>query len=71
VVLILAGWGLAQFPYLVRPAITFESAATAPSTMRLLLVSLAAGAVFLFPAIYLLMRIFKKEVLYGRPGRKP
>ena len=71
VVLILAGWGFAQFPYLVRPAITFEAAATAPSTMRLLLVSLAAGAVFLFPAIYLLMRIFKKEVLYGRHGRKP
>lgn len=71
VVLILLGWGLAQFPFLVRPAITFDSAASPPSTLRLLLLSLAAGAILLFPAVFLLMRIFKKEVLFGRPRSRP
>jgi len=71
VVLILLGWGLAQFPFLARPAITFSSSASAPSTLRLLLLFLAAGAVLLFPAIFLLMRIFKREALSGRYRETP
>ncbi len=71
VVLLLLGWGLAQFPFLVRPAVTVDSAASPPATLRLLLLSLAAGAVLLFPAVFLLMRIFKNEALFGRPRGKP
>ncbi|HSM00570.1 MAG TPA: cytochrome d ubiquinol oxidase subunit II [Candidatus Limnocylindria bacterium] len=71
VVLILLGWGLAQFPFLARPAITFSSSASSPSTLRLLLLFLAAGAVLLFPAIFLLMRIFKREALSGRYRETP
>ncbi len=71
VVLILFGWGLAQFPFLARPAITFSSSASSPSTLRLLLLFLAAGAVLLFPAIFLLMRIFKREALSGRYRETP
>jgi len=70
VALILLGWGLAQFPFLVRPSITFASAASPPATLRLLLLSLAGGAVLLFPAVFLLMRIFKKEALSGRHRQK-
>ena len=70
VALILLGWGLAQFPFLVRPSITFASAASSPATLRLLLLSLAGGAVLLFPAVFLLMRIFKKEALSGRYRQK-
>jgi hypothetical protein len=33
--------------------------------LRLLLIILAAGAVFLFPAIYFLFRVFKKKALFG------
>jgi len=66
VALILLGWGQAQFPFLARPAITFASSASSPSTLRLLLLFLAAGAVLLFPAVFLLMRIFKREALSGR-----
>jgi hypothetical protein len=51
---------------LARPAITFSSSAFSPSTLRLLLLFLSAGEVLLFPAIFLLMRIFKREALSGR-----
>jgi hypothetical protein len=33
--------------------------------LRLLLIILAVGGVFLFPAIYLLLRVFKKKALFG------
>ena len=59
VALILAGWGAAQYPYLVEPNITIQAAAAPPITLRLLLIALAAGAVVLFPSIYFLFRIFK------------
>ena len=59
VTLILAGWGAAQYPYLVEPNITIQAAAAPPITLRLLLIALAAGALVLFPSIYVLFRIFK------------
>jgi Cytochrome bd-type quinol oxidase, subunit 2 len=66
VTLLLAGWGMAQYPYLVRPDLPISSSAASPEMLRLLLIILAAGGVFLFPAIYLLLRIFKKEAPFGR-----
>ena len=69
--LLLIGWGLAQYPYLVRPDITVFSAAASSGTLRLLLGALAAGAVLLFPAIFLLLRVFKWEAISGRSRRDP
>lgn len=57
--LILWGWALAQFPFLVRPAITIYAAAAPDATLHLLLSALIAGAVLLFPSFYYLFRIFK------------
>jgi len=70
VVVLLAGWGAAQYPYLVRPDLTIAEAAASPGMLRPLLVVLAAGAAFLFPAIFLLLRVFKREALGRRrpPG---
>ena len=65
VTLLLAGWGMAQYPYLVRPDLPVSSSAASPEMLRLLLVILAVGGVFLFPAIYLLFRVFKKKALFG------
>ncbi|MEO7909318.1 MAG: cytochrome d ubiquinol oxidase subunit II [Roseiflexaceae bacterium] len=59
VTLILAGWGAAQYPYLVEPNITIQAAAAPQITLRLLLIALAAGGLVLFPSIYFLFRIFK------------
>ncbi|MBP2685051.1 MAG: hypothetical protein H6Q79_3090 [Deltaproteobacteria bacterium] len=56
---------MAQHPYLVRPDLPIVSSAASQEMLRLLLIILAAGAVLLFPAIYLLFRVFKKKALFG------
>lgn len=68
--LILAGWALAQYPYLVEPDITIDSAAAPPITLELLLGALAVGAALLFPSYYYLFRVFKGERADYRDGRK-
>lgn len=63
---IVLGWGLAQFPYLVRPDVTTASSASF-DTIRVLLIALAAGAAVLFPCVAALFILFKKEALTKRP----
>ena len=61
VALFVAGWGAAQHPFLVVPSLTL-AAASAPRVVQVaLLWALAAGGVLLFPALYVLFRIFKGE----------
>jgi cytochrome d ubiquinol oxidase subunit II len=64
VALILSGWALAQFPFLVGPDITISSAAAPRATLKLLLVALVAGALLLFPSLYYLFRIFKGRTVF-------
>ena len=59
VALIVLGWGGAQFPYLVAPTMTLQSAAAPVVTQRFLLWTLVAGAVVLLPSLWVLFRIFK------------
>jgi len=59
--LIVLGWGASQHPYLVVPDVTLASAAAPRATLVPVLWALAAGAVLLFPALYLLFRVFKGE----------
>jgi cytochrome d ubiquinol oxidase subunit II len=61
-VLILLGWALAQYPYLVVPDVTVAAAAASPRTQRLLLIILAAGLPVLLPSLWLLFRVFKADV---------
>jgi cytochrome bd ubiquinol oxidase subunit II len=61
VTLILAGWGLAQFPHLVTPDVTIQNAAAPESTLRLLLLALATGMVALLPSVLYLFQIFKRQ----------
>ena len=62
-VIMLWGWALSQYPYLVEPNLTIADAAPA-ETLRLLLVSLILGSIILFPLLYYLYRIFKGRVLF-------
>ncbi|HEX8737252.1 MAG TPA: cytochrome d ubiquinol oxidase subunit II [Pyrinomonadaceae bacterium] len=64
VTLILLGWALAQFPYLIEPDVTITSAAAPRITLQLLLGALAAGAFLLFPSYYYLFRIFKSDTAF-------
>jgi cytochrome bd ubiquinol oxidase subunit II len=62
VALLLAGWALAQYPYLVVPDLTFENAAASPAMMRAALIVFAIGALFLIPSLWFLYRVFKADL---------
>jgi cytochrome d ubiquinol oxidase subunit II len=62
VTLILWGWVLGQYPYLVPPTETISMAAAPARTLNLTLWALALGAMVLFPSLAYLFRLFK-----GRP----
>jgi cytochrome d ubiquinol oxidase subunit II len=58
---IIFGWTLAQFPYLIPPYLTIEQASAPPATLHLLIYALASGSIILFPALFYLYRVFKRE----------
>jgi cytochrome d ubiquinol oxidase subunit II len=58
---ILAGWGFAQYPYLVIPDLTLTTAATVRPTPQLLAWALAAGALLLLPSFAYLFYVFKRR----------
>ncbi len=57
--LIILGWALAQFPYLVYPDLTIQNAAADPVVLKPILIALAIGSLLLLPAFYYLYRVFK------------
>lgn len=63
VVCLLAGWGIAQFPYLVYPNVTVASAAAPRGTLLFILWSLPFGLALLLPSLWYLFRVFKGEYL--------
>jgi cytochrome d ubiquinol oxidase subunit II len=63
VALILWGWGLSQYPYLLPPDLTIASAAAPRVTLELVLIALVVGAAVLFPSLYYLFKIFKARVI--------
>lgn len=60
--LILWGWGLAQYPYLIRPDMTINNAQGAASTQIMLIAAIASGAVLLFPSFYFMLKVFKHDI---------
>jgi cytochrome bd ubiquinol oxidase subunit II len=58
--LILWGWALSQYPYILPPELSVAAARAPDATLRLVLGALAVGAVVLLPSMYYLFRIFKK-----------
>ncbi len=59
--LILWGWAVSQYPYLLPPDLTVAAAAAPDVTLRLVLGGLALGAAVLFPSLYYLFRVFKSR----------
>jgi cytochrome d ubiquinol oxidase subunit II len=57
--LIVWGWALAQYPYVVPPDLTVSSAASPPVTLRLVLGALGLGILVLVPSLIYLFRVFK------------
>ena len=59
--MLLLGWGLAQYPYLIYPDVNLHAAAAPPATLRFVLYSLPIGAALLVPSLWLLFHVFKTE----------
>ena len=59
VTLIVFGWGLAQYPYLVTPDLTFSNTAAPDAVLRPMLIVLGIGGVLLVPAFWYLYAVFK------------
>jgi len=61
VTLILVGWGVAQYPYLVTPDVTVTNVAAPELTLRLLVIALGFGAILLLPSLAYLFYVFKSN----------
>ena len=59
--LILWGWAVAQYPYIVPPDLTIAESAAPTVTLKLVLVALGLGAALLIPSLYYLFRVFKSQ----------
>jgi cytochrome bd ubiquinol oxidase subunit II len=59
VVLLLCGWALAQWPYVIYPDVQLFEAAAPPSTLRALLITMPFGLGLLLPSLALLFFVFK------------
>jgi cytochrome d ubiquinol oxidase subunit II len=58
-VLILWGWALAQYPWLLPPDLAIHDAAAPPITLKLTIGALGLGAFVLLPSLAYLFRVFK------------
>jgi cytochrome d ubiquinol oxidase subunit II len=59
--LILWGWALGLYPFLVPPDLTIGGTAAPRATLKLLAWALGAGLVVLVPSLRYLFRVFKGE----------
>lgn len=59
VILVIAGWGMAQFPYLVFPSLTVENAAAPANVLKALMVVVFLGGILIAPSFGTLFWIFK------------
>jgi cytochrome d ubiquinol oxidase subunit II len=59
VVLLLAGWALAQWPFVVYPDVELGQSAAPAATLRALLWTVPFGMAVLLPSLWLLFRVFK------------
>jgi cytochrome d ubiquinol oxidase subunit II len=63
VALVVFGWAFAQFPYLIVPDLTVQSASASPAVLRMVLVVLALGGAALVPSFIWLYQVFKGVTL--------
>lgn len=67
VVVLLVGWALAQYPYLIVDDLTVADSAASPATLRATLIIFGIGSVFLIPSLWFLYSVFKGQL----PGAAP
>lgn len=60
---LVAGWALAQYPYLIYPDLTLQDAAAPRGVLQFVLWSTPLGMALLLPSLWYLFRVFKGEHL--------
>jgi cytochrome bd ubiquinol oxidase subunit II len=60
---LIAGWAIAQSPYIIYPGLTLQQAAAPRSTLLFILWSTPMGMALLIPSLWYLFRVFKGEHL--------
>ena len=60
---LLAGWGIAQHPYLIYPDVSIHDAAAGEGTLKFVLYSTPFGMALLLPSLWFLFRVFKGPAL--------
>jgi cytochrome bd ubiquinol oxidase subunit II len=60
---LLAGWAIAQSPYIIYPVLTLDAAAAPESTLLFILWTTPLGMALLIPSLWYLFRVFKGEHL--------
>ena len=68
--LIVLGWAASQYPWIVVPDLSLQNSAANPRTLNLMIGALLAGFVLLFPALYLLYRVFKGDRAFALLDRR-
>ena len=58
---VIAGWGIAQYPFLVPPHVTVEAAKSPEPVLRVALWAILAGTAVLLPSLTYLFTVFKSE----------
>ncbi|MDZ4694761.1 MAG: cytochrome d ubiquinol oxidase subunit II [Deltaproteobacteria bacterium] len=59
VVTIVAGWGYAQYPYVIAPDLLLATTAAPVATLRLIALGVGVGAILLIPSLIWMFRVFK------------
>ncbi len=61
VTLLLVGWALAQWPFIIYPDMTLAGAAAPPATLVFVLWTVPPGLALLLPSLWLLFAVFKGQ----------
>lgn len=59
VAVLLGGWALAQYPYLIVPDLTYQNASASDAMLKVALITYGFGAIVLVPSLALLFALFK------------
>lgn len=70
VITVIWGWAVAQYPYLLQPALTVQAAAAPEATLRAMLISLVVGAALLVPSLVFLFTLFQRSQSETNQGVK-
>lgn len=72
VAMIVVGWALSQYPYLVYPAFTIEQAGAPVAILEPVLIALGVGGILLVPSFWWLYRVFKADkTAHSQPAELP